>query len=170
MKRLLKPRVLGDISTKKADTRGWSAFGPLASRVNLADERVIRIPLTKTLRIGIIVAAAIFLVFGSAVAPTFLTRVSGDSTSATATSTDPAAERTQLESQLAQLEGQINQYQGQIASNKTREDAQWTDQYFERQNCFAQFTDPRHQPYDPAIEYADREYSIADHSDPGEHR
>ena len=120
MKRPLKPRVLGDISTKKSDTRGWSSFGPLASRVNLAEERIIRIPLTRTLRIVTIASAAIFLVFGSAVAPTFLTKASGDATGATVSGTDPAAERTQLESQLAQLESQINQYQGQISSYQTQ--------------------------------------------------
>jgi peptidoglycan hydrolase CwlO-like protein len=122
MKRPLKPRVLGDVSVKKANEQGWSSFGPLVHRVNLAEERVIRIPLTKTLRVVIIASAAIFLVFGSAVAPTFLTKASGDATSATttATSTDPGVERTALESQLAQLETQINQYQGQISSYETQ--------------------------------------------------
>jgi peptidoglycan hydrolase CwlO-like protein len=118
MKRPLKPRVLGDISVKK--TGGWSSFGPLASRVNLVEERIIRIPLTKSLRVIIIASAAVFLVFGSAAAPTLFTRASGDAAGATATSTDPAAERTALESQLAQLESQINQYQGQISSYQTQ--------------------------------------------------
>ncbi len=120
MKRPLKPRVLGDVSVKKANGRSWSSFGPLAARVNLVEERIIRIPLTKSLRIGIIAVAAISLVFGSAAAPTLFTRASGDGTSATATSTDPSVERSQLESQLAQLESQINQYQGQISSYQTQ--------------------------------------------------
>ncbi|HUC31176.1 MAG TPA: lytic murein transglycosylase [Candidatus Paceibacterota bacterium] len=120
MKRPLKPRVLGDISAKKSEGQNWSSFGPLASRVNLVEERVIRIPLTKTLRIVIIASAAVFLVFGSAVAPTLFTKASGDATGATATSTDPTAERTQLETQLAQLETQIDQYQGQISSYETQ--------------------------------------------------
>ena len=121
MKRPLKPRVLGDISFKKSDGRSWSSFGPLPARVNLVEEKIIRIPLTKSLRIGIIASAAIFLVFGSAVAPTFLSKASGDATgAATASSTDPSAERTALESQLAQLETQINQYQGQISSYQTQ--------------------------------------------------
>jgi len=120
MKRPLKPRVLGDVSVKKSNDQNWSSFGPLAARVNLVEERIVRIPLTKSLRIGVIVSAAIFLAFGSAVAPTFLTKASGDVTSATASSTDPSAERTQLESQLAQLETQINQYQGQISSYETQ--------------------------------------------------
>ena len=121
MKRLLKPRVLGDVSVQKANGRGWSSFGPLAARVNLVEERIIRIPLTKTLRFAIIATAAIFLVFGSALAPTLFTKASGDaSSSTTPTSTDPTAERSQLEGQLAQLETQINQYQGQIPSYQTQ--------------------------------------------------
>jgi len=112
--------VLGDISVKKATAQGWSSFGPLAARVNLVEERIIRIPLTKSLRVGIIVSAAIFLVFGSAAAPTLFTRASGDATTVTASSTDPVVERTQLETQLAQLETQIDQYQGQISSYQTQ--------------------------------------------------
>ena len=57
MKRLLKPQVLGDIlkRNQKAN-RSWDVFGPLAPRVNLAEERTIRIPLTKIARwtIGIV--------------------------------------------------------------------------------------------------------------------
>ena len=120
MKRPLKPRVLGDVTVKKANGRSWSSFGPLAARVNLVEERIIRIPLTKALRVGIIAGAAIFLFFGSVAAPTLFTRASGDGTSTAASSTDPTAERTQLESQLAQLEDQINQYQGQISSYQTQ--------------------------------------------------
>jgi hypothetical protein len=120
MKRPLKPRVLGDISLKKPDGRNWSAFGPLVSRINLAEERIIRIPLTKTLRITIIAGAAAFLVFGSAIAPTLFTKASGDATTTVATSTDSTVERTQLEGQLATLEGQIDQYQGQISSYATQ--------------------------------------------------
>ena len=120
MKRPLKPKVLGDVSAKKGNNQNWSSFGPLAPRINLVGERVIRLPVTKTLRVVIIVSAAIFLVFGSAVAPTLFTQAAGDATSATATSTNPAAERTALESQLAALETQINQYQGQISSYQTQ--------------------------------------------------
>lgn len=120
MKRPLKPRVLGDVSVKKAGARGWSSFGPLAPRVNLAEERIIRIPLTKTLRYSIIAGAVVFVVFGSALAPTLFTKASGDATSTAASSTDPTAERTALEGQLAQLEDQINQYQGQISSYATQ--------------------------------------------------
>jgi peptidoglycan hydrolase CwlO-like protein len=121
MKRPLKPKVLGDVSVKKMDERGWNAFGQLPSRVNLIEEKVIRVPLIRTLRILIIASAAIFLFFGSVDAPTLLTKASGDDTTATtASSTDPTAQRTALESQLAGLETQINQYQGQISSYKTQ--------------------------------------------------
>lgn len=124
MKRPLRPRVLGDVSARKPGGRNWSSFEPLAARVDLAGERVIHIPLTKTLRVTIIASAAIFFVFGSAAAPTLFNKASGDAASgggaAANTSTDPIAVRTQLESQLAQLESQIDQYQGQISSYQTQ--------------------------------------------------
>lgn len=120
MKRPLKPRVLGDISRKSGDSRSWSAFGPLAARVNLAEERVLRIPLVKTLRVGIIASAVVFLAFGSALAPTLFSKASNDGSDAAATSTDPIVQRTALETQLSQLEDQINQYQGQITSYATQ--------------------------------------------------
>lgn len=120
MKRPLKPRVLGDVSVQKSGEQGWSAFRELPSRVNLTEEKVIRVPLTRTLRMLIIASAAVFLVFGSVDAPTLLTKAAGDNTSATASSTDPTAERTQLQAQLAALESQINQYQGQISSYQTQ--------------------------------------------------
>ncbi len=133
MKRPLKPQVLGDISFEREGGRAWSAFGPLDVRVNLVQEHIVRIPLTKIMRTAIVAAAAVFFVFGSASAPTLVTMASGGSSGSgtgggngsgtgsgsvlgVATSTNPNAERAALESQLSQLEGQINQYQGQIVS------------------------------------------------------
>ena len=124
MKRPLKPRVLGDVSARKQGGRSWSSFGPLAARVDLAGERIIRIPLTKIMRVAIIATATIFFMFGAAAAPTFFNKASGDAANGggtAASSTDPTtAQRTQLESQLAQLETQIDQYQGQITSYQTQ--------------------------------------------------
>lgn len=120
MKRPLKPRVLGDVSVKKTGEQGWSAFRELPGRVNLIEEKVIRVPLTRVLRVIIIASAGAFLIFGSVNAPTLITKASGDSTTTNATSTDPTAQRAALESQLAGLETQINQYQGQIASYQTQ--------------------------------------------------
>ena len=119
MNRLLKPKVLGDVSREREDGNNWSAFSSLSKRVNLNEERVVRIPFVKIARYAIYAFAAFFLVFGSAVAPTLFTKASGDATT-TATSTDPTAERTQLESQLQQLETQIDQYQGQITSYQSQ--------------------------------------------------
>jgi predicted nucleic acid-binding Zn-ribbon protein len=123
MKRPLKPRVLGDVSARKPGGRSWSSFGPLVARVNLAEERIIRIPLTKIMRVAIIASAAIFFMFGAAAAPTFFNKASGDAAGGggtTASSTDPTVARTQLEFQLTQLETQIDQYQGQITSYQTQ--------------------------------------------------
>jgi peptidoglycan hydrolase CwlO-like protein len=110
MERPLKPRVLGDVIPRNAQRNRWSVFGPSASRINLTKEKTIRIPLTKILRLTIVVVAVAFLILGSASAPTMFMRASGDTASTT------AAERAQLENQLQQLETQINQYEDQIAS------------------------------------------------------
>lgn len=79
----------------------------------------------------IVTGAITFFVFGSASAPTMLTKAVGDSTTnsvstadssantaptGNVSSTDPNAERDQLQAQLQQLETQIDQYQGQIQS------------------------------------------------------
>jgi hypothetical protein len=94
MNRLLKPKVLGDVSRDTENGNNWTAFSSLPERINLNKERVVRIPFTKTSRYAIYAIAGIFLIFGSAVAPTLFTKASGDATTA-ATSTDPTAERTQ---------------------------------------------------------------------------
>jgi peptidoglycan hydrolase CwlO-like protein len=121
MKRPLKPKVLGDVARdRNVGNNNWSAFDTLPERLNLTEERVIRIPFTKIARYSIYAFAAVFLIFGSAAAPTLFTKASGDATSGTASSTDPTAERTALESQLATLQTQIDQYQGQIASYQSQ--------------------------------------------------
>jgi len=94
----------------------WSAFSPLPTRLNLSEEKVFRIPVTRVLRFIISAGAAVFLVFGSVTAPTFLTKASGNAS----TTVDAATERTQLESQLQDLETQMNQYEGQITSYQSQ--------------------------------------------------
>lgn len=114
MQRPLRPRVLGDVTQRKGgEGESWDAWSAGAARVNLSREKIVRIPVARTLKILIFLGAAAFLIFGSVVAPTVFTRASGD-----ATSTDAATERTQLQGQLQQLEEQINQYEGQITSYK----------------------------------------------------
>lgn len=122
MNKLLKPKVLGDVSRDRPDGDNWTAFSPLSERLNLDEGKTVHIPLTKIARYVIYALAGVFLVFGSAAAPTLFTKASGDATSAgtSATSTDPTAERTQLEGQLQQLEVQIDQYQGQIQSYESQ--------------------------------------------------
>lgn len=113
MHRPLKPRVLGDVSSR----RRWDPFRSLSARLNLSKEKTLRIPLTKILRYTTLAAAAVFLIFGSVTAPTTSSVTNAqDSSLPAASSTDPAAEQQQLQAQLAQLEGQIDQYQGQISS------------------------------------------------------
>ncbi len=119
MNRLLKPKVLGDVSRDREDGNNWTAFSPIPERLNLNKERIIHIPFTKIARYAIYAFTGIFLIFGSAAAPTLFTKASGDATMV-ATSTDPTAERTQLEGQLQQLETQIDQYQGQIQSYQSQ--------------------------------------------------
>ncbi len=136
MKRLLKPKIFGDISPRKR----IDVFSHLPARVNLADRKIFRIPVTKFLKYAIAAGAAAFLVFGSATAPTtaLLTKAVGDTTGTTstgtgtntagstdatvsgstavATSTNIAAQQAALQAQLDQLNQQIDQYQGQITS------------------------------------------------------
>jgi peptidoglycan hydrolase CwlO-like protein len=118
MQQPVKPRVLGDIVTRRARKSHWDAFGVFSRRVNLSPSRAaLRIPITKIARFAAVIGAVAFFVFGSVIAPTIFTRASGDTTSS-ASST--AAEQSQLEGQLQQLETQINQYQGQIASYESQ--------------------------------------------------
>jgi membrane-bound lytic murein transglycosylase B len=129
MNRPPRPRVLGDVSPRGENVQRFDAFAKISSRVNLHNKKTLRVPATKYLKYAIGAAAGIFLVFGSATAPTtaLLTKAAGDtdtttSTLATATnanatsSTDIAAEQAALQSQLDQLNAQIDQYQGQITS------------------------------------------------------
>jgi peptidoglycan hydrolase CwlO-like protein len=112
MKKPLKPKVLGDIVPRSAENV-WDTFHGVSKRINLSPRRRYGdFPLIRIAKAGVILAAAIFLVFGSASAPTVFTKASGD----TSTSTDPTIQRQALETQLQQLEGQINQYEGQITT------------------------------------------------------
>lgn len=120
MERPLKPRIFGDI---KPRTKRIDFFSALPERIDLHEAKVFRIPATKFLKRTSAALAVLFLLFGSAAAPTkaLLTQAAGDSGSASSTASigsggDPSAERAALESQLADLESQINQYQGQVTS------------------------------------------------------
>jgi membrane-bound lytic murein transglycosylase B len=103
----LKPKVLGDV------VRGgrWDAFGGPSGRINLSDKKALRFPAVNIAKTLILLAAAVFFVFGSVTAPTIFMRAVGS-----ATTTDSTAERAQLQDQLQQLETQINQYEGQVTS------------------------------------------------------
>ena len=112
----LKPKVVGDIVPRR-ESGAWSAFETLPRRLNLTDKPYWSAPVVRWIARGVICAAALFWILGSANAPTVFTlasKASGDT--ATATSTDPTAERQALEAQLTQLETQIDQYQGQITT------------------------------------------------------
>ena len=114
MEHPIRPRVAGDIVSRRPRKGQWDAFGTAQLRLNLSrKKRNIKIPLTAVLRPTIIIIAAAFFVFGSALAPTIFTRASGNTATDASSNT---AERAQLEGQLQQLETQIDQYEGQIAS------------------------------------------------------
>lgn len=117
MQRPLKARVLGDVVPRGIGNGArWNAFAASPGRINLFRKKTLRIPLVRPLKSLVIVGAALFLAFGSVMAPTALPRAAGD----TATSTDPSAERAALQTQLQQLGGQINQYEGQISSYESQ--------------------------------------------------
>ncbi len=101
MSRLLKPKVIHDIQSPQANV-----FRPVRSRVNLSYAHSIRVPVTKIFRSCIILAAAWFLLLGSASAPTIQI------------TTANAEDRAALEAQLKELEAQIDQYENQVSSYK----------------------------------------------------
>ena len=110
-----KPKVLGDINLRSRSPRvgsqetgsgRYDSFSFLPQRLNLGYKIIWRIQLTKFLRLAIFLGAALFLILGSAAAPTIFTRASASPTN--------DSERQALELQLQELEGQINQYENQI--------------------------------------------------------
>lgn len=98
-----KPTVCEDVKR-----RGSSSCRPLEQRLNLGKRRVIRIPLLLLCKALIGSAAFIFLITGSATAPTTTqTHAAADTLSA-------SEERKALETQLKELEDQIEEYEGQV--------------------------------------------------------
>jgi len=86
MNRPLKPRVLGDVSRQGNTPERIDLFSPLPERVNLSDRKIFRVPASKYIKFSIVAIAVVFLVFGSATAPTtaILTKAAGDTTSSNA--------------------------------------------------------------------------------------
>ncbi len=126
MYRPLKPKVLGDVSTRR---HGWTSFSLVPSRINLTKHKKIPVALTRAAWWLVLAGAAMFLIFGSVLAPTMSGVTLAQSTSnadssvslaSGSSTTDTAAEQQQLQAQLDQLEGQINNYQGQIASYQSQ--------------------------------------------------
>ncbi len=122
-----KPVVFGDVVPASAaratanepeylkHKKQWTAFDRLPLRVNLAartNEKIIRLRLTRWSRFAVGLGAALFMILGSASAPTFFTKASGGTT----TTLDASAERNDLQNQLEQLQSQIDQYEGQIST------------------------------------------------------
>ncbi|MDO8536889.1 MAG: lytic murein transglycosylase [bacterium] len=109
MNKFLKPKVLGDITIpaiRQTYTSRRDSFSLRPGRLNLGYKKIWRIPLTRLLRFVICFVAVLFLILGSATAPTIFIRAS--------TSPVSDAERQALELQLQELEGQIDQYENQI--------------------------------------------------------
>lgn len=117
MARPSKPKTLGDIVPLRRKNGRWNPFVSTGNRLNLDGSKVLHIPLVKWVRSAVVLAAALFLIFGSVSAPTIFTHASGDTASSTV-SASTATEQAQLQAQLQQLEGQIDQYEGQISSYK----------------------------------------------------
>jgi peptidoglycan hydrolase CwlO-like protein len=123
MPRFPKPKILGDINPRRSPTRTAGAkvladkpaarrdnFSFLPERLNLGYQKVIRLPLARTVKVFVCALAAVSMVFGSVYAPTIFTRASSSSTADT--------ERQALEAQLQELENQINQYENQVVGYK----------------------------------------------------
>jgi len=106
MPRLRRPKILEDIQPARR-----SVFRAPVRRVNLAYRAVRRLPLTRTIQVAAVFAAAWLLIVGSVSAPT-----ASNTTLAANTGSATADERQALEAQLADLENQINQYESQVTS------------------------------------------------------
>jgi membrane-bound lytic murein transglycosylase B len=98
--RLLKPKVLEDISSYKGNV-----FKSTNPRLNLGFRKVTYIPVKRYIRSLLVLGAAWFLILGSVSAPT---------TQSLAADPPNQEEREALEAQLKELESQINQYENQI--------------------------------------------------------
>lgn len=106
-----KPRLVRDISPSWRRGRFWvgrTVFSALPSRVNLAYRREVRIAASTILKLGVVAAAAWFLISGSVMAPTL--------TSTLAAPVSGEEERKALEGELKELERQIEEYENQILS------------------------------------------------------
>ncbi|MBI4087223.1 MAG: lytic murein transglycosylase [Candidatus Liptonbacteria bacterium] len=104
MGKLLKPRVVRDISSK-----GGDAFTRLPYRLNLSSEKIVRMKLSVALKAVIVAGSFLLFVLGSVTAPTIFLQAAGSSSE---------EERQALEAKLAELEGQINAYENQVTSYK----------------------------------------------------
>jgi peptidoglycan hydrolase CwlO-like protein len=110
---LLKPKILGDITSSDQESNHWSVFECAPERINLSKKRFSNFNFTKPIKVAVFFVASIFFLFGSANAPSIFTTASGDNSTSTASKIN---EQQQLQSQLQQLEQQINQYENQITS------------------------------------------------------
>lgn len=116
MLRPQKPRVLNDIIPRDRRGTGFSIFEEIPLRLNLRAGKRMRVyepTLMGAVRVAVSLIAILVFLFGTASAPTLLTRAAGTTDAA---STDPNAERAALESQLQELQTQIDQYEGQIST------------------------------------------------------
>lgn len=105
--RRLKPRILKDVKSPFLKGPG-DVFSPLTGRLNLSYQTRIKFEWVALLRFLAAVGAVIFMVFGSAAAPTIATLAAADNDQSNET------ERQALEEELKRLEGQIDQYEDQI--------------------------------------------------------
>ena len=100
------PRVLIDLK------RPYKQFASIKKRINLSQPRIIRVPLFSFLKFSTAVAAFLYLLFGSALAP-----INNGQLSLAAQSQE---EREQLEKQLVELEKQMDQYQDTIEQYRSQ--------------------------------------------------
>lgn len=101
-----KPRFLIDLK------RPYGRLIEKTKRINLAQPRIIRVPLFSFLKFSTATVAFLYLIFGSALAP-----MQNGQLSLAAQSQE---EREQLEKQLAELEKQMDQYQTTIEQYRSQ--------------------------------------------------
>lgn len=97
----LKPEILIDLKRSNK-----SVFSKKKMRLDLRETKLVKIPIFKFFKIGVLFVVCSYLVFGSALAPIDKGRLS--------MAAQNEEERKQLEDQLSSLETQISQYQDTI--------------------------------------------------------
>ncbi len=103
----IRPKIFIDLKKSQIDI-----FSKKVSRLDLREEKILRVPILRFVKYLGLLAASLYLIFGSALAPIDKANLS--------LAAQNEAERKQLEDQLTSLENQISQYQDTITQYQSQ--------------------------------------------------